>query len=582
MECLRLRIRPPSAQCAGWAQIGSLWTDNSRGRSMPVYRLVWCFAPTLLFSLVCAGAEEAPQGARQHARGVTAPGRFSLGSLGNTKNTRIEARADLATARQFPPHLTNPSGQVSLSAQSTGRSPVILASQPELPPPPPDSEGIPTPALVEGESAILNDEAPVISDFAVGDESLPSLDSTGFDPPAHSMEIERGDAVLDSGVLLPEGDYSGITRLESSQSLIRRRTWYIEQDVTILERGRPREATISTKQRGSNTFDATLNIPFREFQSLGASSAQLRSAPGAHITLGRHLFTDNLNRDWELEFTYWGLFEWEGVHKIRANPGLINISNNGLRANISELIFVSQDDIMPGFNYAISHTSNYRSNLNSFELNTKVLQRPGSDRLVLSPNGVWTREMDSNLYYSFLGGLRFLRQYEDFSLVSIGDQLTNQVVDRHGRYIVQSFNDLVGLQIGGDVTYEHAWWSLGARGKLGTYVNYAQQHSRVIIRDGLAGTNIVLADGERLPVAPADRDELAKDETLAMTGELQISATARLRQNIRLRSAFDLLWVQGLALAPEQVNFQNDRVPVVKISGFNVNPGVSLGFEMNW
>lgn len=345
-------------------------------------------------------------------------------------------------------------------------------------------------------------------------------------------------------------------------------TWYTKQDIVILNRGKPRVEGLSGRAiffDGANFIDNSGQMRQFTFQDglggirifdsyLTTQSARLRTAPGARITLGRRLGRDDQNRDREIEFTFFGLFAWEAANQLTSKPGT------------GPEVFFLHDLLLPGFSLTEFHQVFYSADLNSFELNYRIKQRPGRDRMLFNPDGTWVRESTTNLIPTYIGGVRFLQTNENFQYISRGINPNT----RSGDYYVDTQNDLIGLQAGVELIHHHQWWNVGVWAKTGGFVNFAEQESRVRIVD--AGSNNV----------PPDRDEKATSEPLAFLTEFEIFARIQLRSNMALRVAFDLQYVQGLAIAPEQITFNVADPPRINNSGFMVNTGLAAGFEMYW
>ncbi len=322
--------------------------------------------------------------------------------------------------------------------------------------------------------------------------------------------------------------------------------WYSQQEIMFMNRGRPREVRLTGRLLGTNGVFPV----FSEF--LTSQSARLRNAPGTRLTLGTHLGRDDYNRDRDLEFTFDGLYKWEASNQL-----------NSLQGNSGEL-FSPLDTTVAGFNFVDTHQMHYEADFNSFEINLRLRNRLARDRIVMGPDGVWVREATPGLVPSYLIGIRHVRADESFLWTSFATDADT----RNGTYHVAAENSLVGMQVGLDLIYQDNWWTAGARGKFGGYVNYSQQETMVRIVDTRP--------------APGDRDELATAETMAVIGELQLLSTFRLRSNITLRTAFNLAWVHGLVIAPEQVTFDVSDPPRINTTGYTVNTGLSVGFDMVW
>jgi hypothetical protein len=82
--------------------------------------------------------------------------------------------------------------------------------------------------------------------------------------------------------------------------------------------------------------------------------------------------------------------------------------------------------------------------------------------------------------------------------------------------------------------------------------------------------------------APPNRDELARTEPMAFVTDLELFARFQLHSNIILRTAWNLQYIQGIAVAPEQIMLNPLDEGRINASGFTVNTGASIGFEAYW
>ena len=324
--------------------------------------------------------------------------------------------------------------------------------------------------------------------------------------------------------------------------------WYIQQDITFMHRSKPRASALSGRVEvfGVNTV-------FTEF--LTTQTSVLRTAPGARITLGHHLGRDDLKRDHNIEFTFLGLFEWDGSAQLNSRP-----ASNG------DQVTPTQDTNYPGFANALFHRQQYQANMNSYELNYRIRQRPKRDQLIMSPEGTFTREVAPTMVPTYLLGIRYIQTNEQFAFLSRGvDPGTLS-----GDYLVSTQNDMFGIQVGVDMTHQRNWWNVGFKSRVGGFVNYAESIADVTVIDNSFVT------------LPGDRHERATDQALMFLGELGLFANWQLRSNMVVRVSWDVLYMQGMALAPEQITFNPSDPPRINVTGFTITQGLSLGFEINW
>ena len=113
-----------------------------------------------------------------------------------------------------------------------------------------------------------------------------------------------------------------------------------------------------------------------------------------------------------------------------------------------------------------------------------------------------------------------------------------------GDYDIVTHNGLLGLQIGADMTFRQCRWAWGIESKVGPYINFGNQTSTI---------DAAVLDG---PARPAYDQQLAANPyQAALIGEVGFQATYKFRPNLMGRAAYDFMWISGVALAPEQLQF---------------------------
>jgi opacity protein-like surface antigen len=127
-------------------------------------------------------------------------------------------------------------------------------------------------------------------------------------------------------------------------------------------------------------------------------------------------------------------------------------------------------------------------------------------------------------------------------------------------------NNLYGFQIGADANiWEWGCFSIDGLVKAGVFCNHAEQTSTIIdtqiTSSGSSSTNHT-----------------------AFLGEIGLQCKYQVTCNLTLRAGYEALWIQGVALAPGQIqesNFATEQF------GINTNSGVfyhgaTAGFEYNF
>lgn len=369
--------------------------------------------------------------------------------------------------------------------------------------------------------------------------------------------------------------------------------WYTEQGVRFLGRTRPREQILGSEPV---LIDSQGNPVFIELTSFGFVTNDMftnRSAgpdvSGAYAaTVGHYFARDKFNRDHFVEFSFWGLNGYKDSATITALgttlhtfPGLTTRSQVGslyspyfTRAGFSSGTPV----FMRGFDGADEQDTFYSSYNQNFEINGRISPRSREDRLVLHPNGKWRRECQPGQYISYLYGIRFMQIDETFNFHShstvvplgqSGQPLPGPPTLYDANYDVVTHNNLLGLQVGADMMFRQCRWAWGVRSKLGAFLNFSDQKSDIISPD------LTRSYTTGNPLSAAKHEA-------SLIGEVGFTATYKFRPNLMGRAGYDFMWVTGLALAPEQLQFQPVPVNAINTNGSIFYHGVSLGLEWMW
>lgn len=277
---------------------------------------------------------------------------------------------------------------------------------------------------------------------------------------------------------------------------------------------------------------------------LSTDDLDFDSESGFRIT-----FTRQVGVGSNLEFMYMGTHNWSSSASVTsANDDLFSVYSGFGAFPLAGQGFTETDE-------ASFASIAYSSKIDNVEVNFRQRWQGYGCRL----QGSW------------LAGMRYFQLDEDFIYRTISDANAADQTTTVGTY-----NALVGGQGGGDI-----WLcvipglSIGAETKLGFYLN-----------DATAATNIV---GTTL-VDPFN--ESVDDVDAAFVGELSFMLTWRLTQSWSFRGSYDMIWVAGVALAPENFNanppflvpaFTNPpRDPFVNTHGDIFLHGFTAGFEYMW
>lgn len=300
-----------------------------------------------------------------------------------------------------------------------------------------------------------------------------------------------------------------------------------------------------------------------------ASDESLGFSPGLRLTAGRFLCRDGKNRDHNLEATYLGGHEWFDQKGITVDPDLQN------------LLFSNFDTFAAGFNRSVSQRYEYSTDFDSLEVNWRVTKRLGRDRMELRRNGCWVRKCAPGPLTSFIAGVRAVEIDEQFNYFAQGvDPAT-----RNGTYRIQTENEMLGVQLGTECFFQNCRWRAGVRAKGGPYIDWAKQRSQVtandVFLDDMNNDGDTNDPGET-NVVNISRNEEADSDHLAFLGEVNLMGAYHLRPNLALRVQYDLMWVNQIALGPEQINFAVRNPPDIITGGALFFQGASLGIELIW
>ncbi len=338
--------------------------------------------------------------------------------------------------------------------------------------------------------------------------------------------------------------------------------WYLDQRIRIMYHPKPKREITSYRVEGARSDLAAYT-----------TSPTFESQPGYEVTLGHFLGIDSEDREHYVEFTYYGANRWNSEFTANATDA---ITETGPPAYSYGNLFSFFPNDISGFNRAETHVLSYSSRWDNFEVNAKIKQRPGKDRLVLHPNGRWRREPQNGALQGFLMGARVCLLDERWGWMSSGEieNTTSGDVDPiGGSYRNWTRNHMWGLQAGYEVNWQCNALQLGIGCKGGLFVNFAAQKTRA----SSFGSTVD-------PNATRDLDYrvYASSQGLASLGEVNFSLEYQLRRNLFAHLGYDLMLISGQALAPEQVTFEPNPGARVGNGGILMMQSLSMGLEFVW
>lgn len=441
-------------------------------------------------------------------------------------------------------------------------------------------------AALAGVSLASAQDLPAPPSFATG-EPVPAPaaitpEDIGYEPLA-PIPMTEADA------LSLAGQCPAIT--ESSGTWLRRGLWYADVDAVVMARTWDSSGLVLMQE-----FDALLdqviiqvgNIQFAnavviQSQALGESSPGYDGA--ARLALGRFLFRDTANRDHTFDMIVFGGAEWQENLAAQAQltgptDGLFNQTVGGDQRGLHVPAAIdgtepSDLDTLSGFNSfdrANTMSVEYASRFHNWEWNYNVAQRMRKDRMELDPSGEWVRRATPGWAWSWLAGLRYfdLEERLDWFATDIASIDTTDG-DTDGVYDIDTSNNLFGLQLGGGLTFDHDRWNVTLSTKHGFFVN-----------DARATTSLTYTDPDNDPTIRLNNyttDLHENGVSYMATGA--ITGRYHLRPNISLRAGWEFMYVTGLALAPNQANF-NPALAQLGLTGDAFYHGVSAGTEFFW
>ncbi len=262
-----------------------------------------------------------------------------------------------------------------------------------------------------------------------------------------------------------------------------------------------------------------------------------------------------------VEARYFGLNNWNVSKKAEIIPPVIP----SLFSVYSSFGTMPAPDGFDDTDRSFIHSISYSSELHNGEVNYR--------RRFASPF--------NSMQGSWLAGVRYFDLDERFAFRAIGSQTNTFTFDqlRYFDHSTQTRNQLTGFQLGGD------YWvnvvpglQLGVESKGGIFGNHAEVESQ-IFANSIPGASEHLQDGRT-----------------AYLGELVASAVYRLSYSWSVKASYNLLYVDNVALAPENFNtrdlnnalgsgtgaFTMNRHPFIDTDGEVLYQGWSIGGEYLW
>jgi len=307
--------------------------------------------------------------------------------------------------------------------------------------------------------------------------------------------------------------------------------WFdVSADIMYLNRD-PVSRRVDFTSLGQGSADIVLSTDNLEFQD----EAGLRFTGAYQVFAGSNV-----------EFTYFGLFNWATSASVADDNGDLfsSLTNFG----------TAPPGGFPQTDNSVFQSIGYSSTLDNFELNFR--------KRFTAPN--------CRVQYSWLVGVRYLYLLEDFDYFTQGEDAAAGIMD----YSIRARNSLTGFQLGGDLwTCIVPGVKAGGEFKAGVYGNYANQN-----------TVIRATEPDALFVETIDMNDLA------FISDANLVVIWRVNANWTIRMGYNFLYLDGVALAPEQYNDSSPPNVIAPLArGVQANDnghafyhGANFGFEWMW
>jgi hypothetical protein len=270
------------------------------------------------------------------------------------------------------------------------------------------------------------------------------------------------------------------------------------------------------------------------------------SQPGLRFLVGRTIWVDpcddrgcvakpndtpEVMRRLSIELGYLGLLQQhQETLRVGANP--TTPSGALVSRFVSRGGSDSYQPVLYPFDYATVNTLTYRSRFDSAELNLR-----------------YSTQASKRMPLDVLAGVRYMKVQENFDIfaANTGPALPGLVnASATGLYSTRTDNDLIGLQIGGDLSYRlTSHWSLMGRGRGGLLVNSASQ------RSNLNGT--LVATGN-----PYSETGTGSGVGMASLFEFGLHTNFQISDNLSLMLGYQGLYLNDLSTAPRQFQWNTD------------------------
>ncbi len=304
--------------------------------------------------------------------------------------------------------------------------------------------------------------------------------------------------------------------------------------------------------------DGSIVSPSDAATVLSTSDLDFGFDPAVRVLLGHRL-----HNGWAIEGSYLGFCDADSSAYVQApNEAAIYTFPGGLSGNVSGDFGEVWTD--------------YSSSIHSGELNLVCCCG------CCAPCGkgkgdCGSKGQDCNLYcrtFEWFVGFRYFNLREHLQIVGNRPQTTptDPGLEDYSVYDVRTSNNLYGPQVGARVRRWGRKLGWEATGKAGIFGSDTQQEQYIWDFPGQP------TPFEIRPLTSAS------DDGVAFVGELNLTGIYRLNETWNLRAGYNLIWITGVALAPDQLDFST-TLPAgnqISSSGGVLLHGVSCGLEARW
>jgi len=301
--------------------------------------------------------------------------------------------------------------------------------------------------------------------------------------------------------------------------------------------------------------DGSIVSPSDAATVLSTSDLDFGFDPAVRVLLGHRL-----HNGWAIEGSYLGFCDADSSAYVQApNEAAIYTFPGGLGLNVSG----DFDEIW----------TNYSSSIHSGELNLVCCCGCCSEPCGKGKGDSGSKGHGCNLYcrtFEWFVGFRYLNLREHLQIVGQRSQTTptDPGIEDNSIYDIRTSNNLYGPQVGARVRRWGRKLGWEATGKAGIFGSDTQQEQYILDYPGF----------EVRPLTSAS------DDGVAFVGELNLTGIYRLNEIWNLRAGYNLFFISGVALAPDQLDFSGE-LPAgnqISSSGGVILHGVSCGLEARW